>query len=558
MKKILSALFTAATVFSIIFCPDTSFTVSGDAFSDYKPDEQIIYQQGFEDGFGSWAPLGGSADLKIDTRYSRKGSSSLHVSNRLESWNGPCVSTTNILLPGETYSFEAWVHHDGNEMHTINWTLQTTDSKGKTDYLRIAEGDVGADEWKALTGGLTIPENTESSCMYFETSDIELCFNVDAVTVKGGEQAEVSSLSSTGTVEFTYGFEEGTDGWKPRGNEVVSRSSNFSYIGRYSLYVSERTKFWNAPAINISSVIKPGICYEYSSYVMYNGRSYENEHDFIIALEYTSDGKINYQVLDSKTLQKGNWSRLSGDFTLPESATDISLYIQTADPEDPSNITENDLMCYYIDNITIMDSTVIKQRQLIKNFIIIALVTLSFAAIIIISLIIIKKANETSTLIANAEKDCMTDTFNRNSFEIQIAHLENCPEECRKIYITLCDVNFLKHINDNYGHQKGDDAIIRCAEILKKTTGSKGSVYRTGGDEFVCITKTNMQDKIKTAMNIESQQYKGYPFAVAVGTAKYDPSEDGNVPDIKLILARSDKEMYNDKQQIKESSKNFI
>lgn len=558
MKKILSALFTAATVFSIIFCPDISFPVSGEAFPDYQPNEQIIYQQDFEDGFGSWAPLGGSADLAIDTRHSRKGSTSLHVSNRLESWNGPCVSTTNILLPGETYSFEAWVHHDGNEMHTINWTLQTTDSDGKNDYVQIATGDAGPGGWNKLTGELTIPENAESSCMYFETSDIELCFNVDAITIKGFQQAEVSSINSTGSVEFIYGFEEGTDGWKPRGNEVVTRSSNFSYLGRYSLYVSERTKFWNAPSINISSIVNPGICYEYSSYVMYNGRSYEKEHDFIIALEYTSDGKKNYQALDSKTLQKGNWSKLSGDFTLPENATDIFLYIQTAEPEDSSDINENDLMCYYIDNITIMDSTVIKQRQLIKNFIIIALVTLSFAAIIIISLIVIKKANETSTLIANAEKDCMTDTFNRNSFEIQIAHLENCPEECRKMYITLCDVNFLKHINDNYGHQKGDDAIIRCASVLTGTVGQKGSVYRTGGDEFVCMTKVNMHDKIRQAMNIESQQYKGYPFAVAVGTAKYDPSEDGNVPDIKLILARSDKEMYNDKQQIKESSKNFI
>ena len=67
-----------------------------------------------------------------------------------------------------------------------------------------------------------------------------------------------------------------------------------------------------------------------------------------------------------------------------------------------------------------------------------------------------------------------------------------------------------------------------------------------------------MHDKIRQAMDIESQKYKGYPFAVAAGTAKYEPSEDGNIPDIKLILARSDKEMYKDKEEIKSRMKNYI
>ncbi|MDE5855152.1 MAG: GGDEF domain-containing protein, partial [Ruminococcus sp.] len=131
------------------------------------------------------------------------------------------------------------------------------------------------------------------------------------------------------------------------------------------------------------------------------------------------------------------------------------------------------------------------------------------------------------------------------------------PEKCRKLYFTVCDVNFLKYINDNYGHEMGDKAIIRCAEVLLKVVSKKGKVYRTGGDEFICIVKSDLTQAIKTEFLIEASRYKGYPFSVAVGTSHYDKSIDFDNPSTKTILARSDKEMYNHKQEIKKFTKEF-
>ncbi len=518
-----------------------------------KAEEYVVYTQSFEGEYGGWTPLGGQADLSIDSRHSRQGSTSLNVCNRVNTWNGPYLKTDSIFAEGETYTFEAWVHHDDKGNHPINWIFMYDLPGDGTTYEPIAQIEAGPDGWTSISGTATVPFGITSCGIYFESTDLELSFNIDAVKITGTHKAITSALNENGSAEYSYDFEEGFDGWKARGNAVVERSTNFSYTGRYSLYVSERTKFWNAPTVSISNLVENGVRYEYSAYVMYNGRMYENEHDFQIELQYNFEGQELYRPVGYKTLQKGNWSKISGEFTLPEGASDVMMYIQTADVPTDAEADANDLMAFYIDSVTIEDSTVKHQRQLSINIIkglVIAFIIFAAASSV---LLVVRKFSSDNSLIASAATDAMTGARNRNSYEIQISHLENRPDECMKLQITLCDVNFLKHINDNYGHQKGDDAIVRCAEVLLRTVGKKGTVFRTGGDEFVCITKTGMADKIRQALVAESQIYKGYPFAVATGSAEYSPEEDGPVADIKLILARSDKEMYKNKEALKKS-----
>ncbi len=54
------------------------------------------------------------------------------------------------------------------------------------------------------------------------------------------------------------------------------------------------------------------------------------------------------------------------------------------------------------------------------------------------------------------------------------------------IYISL-DLNSLKHINDTYGHDVGDEMICAAAACMTASFGEFGKVYRIGGDEFVVI-----------------------------------------------------------------------
>lgn len=547
MRKILSVISVFAVIAVCLMFPYSETSVKGYVFPSSAPDTVTVFSEGFENGFGNWAPLGGGAELKIDTRFSKDGSSSLQVTNRVETWSGPFIST-KFLEKNEKYTFDAWVHHDAEDFSTINWILQYETVSSGVLYEEIASESVPPGNWVHLSGTFQMPRDTISSGMYFEAADLSLTFNVDAITVTGKKAAETTASDEEKPEEFNFGFEEDEENWRARGNAKTERSSSFSYLGRYSLYTHDRSKYWNAPSVDISSMVRTGICYEYSAYVMYNERQYENEHIFQIELQYTYEGQELYSPVDLKTLQKGNWSKLCGEFTLPEGASDIQLFIQTADVEEGQEADKNDLMSYYIDNIKIVDCTIRNERESQSRFFNIIIISAAVIILAIFVVIIFKVLDDKNSELSAAARDSMTNTFNRNSYEMQIAHYQNCPDECKKIWITMCDVNFLKTINDNYGHQKGDDAITRCAKLLNRVIGKKGSVFRTGGDEFVCITRRSFTTKLREAFDVETQQYKGYPFSVAVGAACYEPEEDGPEADIKLILARSDKEMYRDKE----------
>lgn len=81
--------------------------------------------------------------------------------------------------------------------------------------------------------------------------------------------------------------------------------------------------------------------------------------------------------------------------------------------------------------------------------------------------------------------DEMTGLYNRSCYENDINELS---KEEKIITFIITDLFRLKHINDTYGHEKGDKYIEDASHILKETfTDKKSKVYRLGGDEFVVI-----------------------------------------------------------------------
>lgn len=502
-----------------------------------------------ENGFENWSPLGGQSKLSIDHKRSHKGNSSLKVSDREKTWSGPSLNITDYAKPGETLYFEAEVVcEDKND--TVSLSIKYSDDSGIDSYDTAASVEANASVWSYMSGEIVIPENVANAIIYFEATELDTNFYIDDVKIYSSSPAVTTEKETKKQSEYSFGFEEGNDGWISRGNALIEITDSFSYTGKFSIYVSQRAKVWHGPSVRLYKV-EPGLNYTYSAYVMYNGKEYEDNHTFLIELQYNYEGKEVYDVVSRKEVQKGTWSNISGDFTLPQGATDIFFYIQTENVNDEW-VTENDLMSFYVDNVTIIDSTIMNHRKLIKYF----LIGISVIAFTLLLTFIMKKYIKnhlyTKQILQAASLDSMTGALNRNTFEEKMKYLELNPEKCRNLYVTICDVNYLKYINDNYGHEKGDKAIIRCASSLLKAVSNKnGEVYRTGGDEFMCLTRKNYTEEIKIQLAIESAQYDGYPFSVAVGTASYDRLHNSGVPDIKEIVTRSDKAMYIDKQEQK-------
>ena len=63
------------------------------------------------------------------------------------------------------------------------------------------------------------------------------------------------------------------------------------------------------------------------------------------------------------------------------------------------------------------------------------------------------------------------------------------------ITVIMADINGLKLLNDSFGHNKGDEALIKVAELLKANSNSKDIVARLGGDEFAVIMLQDNSNK---------------------------------------------------------------
>ena len=101
--------------------------------------------------------------------------------------------------------------------------------------------------------------------------------------------------------------------------------------------------------------------------------------------------------------------------------------------------------------------------------------------------------------------DILTGARNRRAFD---AHKSNLLNE-KSYALVVFDINGLKPVNDNLGHEQGDKLIMGTAEVLIASFFDIGKVYRIGGDEFCVICDDKNEEQIKEALdNVEQNIMK--------------------------------------------------
>ena len=151
-----------------------------------------------------------------------------------------------------------------------------------------------------------------------------------------------------------------------------------------------------------------------------------------------------------------------------------------------------------------------------------------------------------------ANTDMLTDVFNRNAYEDTLRRLEQQELELRSTCVVMFDINDMKHINDHYGHEKGDQALKLCCRCIQQSFGLDGNCYRIGGDEFVylCSKGKNLSRcaaRFDEMIRTEARELD-FPFGVAMGYACYDATVDHALRD---VIRRSDDMMYRNKEKQK-------
>lgn len=171
---------------------------------------------------------------------------------------------------------------------------------------------------------------------------------------------------------------------------------------------------------------------------------------------------------------------------------------------------------------------------------------------------IISAERKAANLQELANTDALTGVGNKTAYDREIRRLQGMLSIGHsKVGLAIADLNFLKVINDTYGHEKGNVALVKLCDLICETfTHSK--VFRIGGDEFVIILHgedyTNY-DRLMESFNGElaaiSEDGSLEPWekiSAAVGAAFYDASIDENFDG---LFRRADHVMYDRKKEMK-------
>ena len=154
-------------------------------------------------------------------------------------------------------------------------------------------------------------------------------------------------------------------------------------------------------------------------------------------------------------------------------------------------------------------------------------------------------------------RDTLTGLYNRRFFNEQINRLDT--KRQLPISIIMADVNGLKIINDSYGHKKGDELLVKTANILKNSLRDEDIIARHGGDEFAILLPKTPKKKAKKIINRireKTEITKENPIPISIGLGLATKSEKKE--NIQATLKRADNIMYKNKLSKSKSAKNKI
>ena len=145
--------------------------------------------------------------------------------------------------------------------------------------------------------------------------------------------------------------------------------------------------------------------------------------------------------------------------------------------------------------------------------------------------------------------DDLTGLFNRRGFfAAATQQLKLAQRNGQNLLLFFCDVDNLKTINDAYGHQEGDLALIRTADALEQSFRGCDILSRLGGDEFVALVpQTSNQGQEIFLRRLEKNLKKSsateprYSLSLSVGVARFDPKRAVTLGE---LMVEADKAMY--------------
>ena len=207
---------------------------------------------------------------------------------------------------------------------------------------------------------------------------------------------------------------------------------------------------------------------------------------------------------------------------------------------------------YSMDLLTDYVMEIVKKIMIIFAGVVIVIAAVS---VIVTNRRIVEPFNK---LEKEAYRDTLTGLLNRTAYFRYAQQLdEQAAAGTAAFSLVMIDVNFLKRVNDTYGHEKGNTYLKSAADLIRSVFGSE-QLYRIGGDEFVAVlegsARNRAEDLIRTFREKVREKQEDETLqpwekvSAAIGMAAYEKGKDQSSDD---VLKRADQAMYAAKTAMK-------
>ncbi len=155
--------------------------------------------------------------------------------------------------------------------------------------------------------------------------------------------------------------------------------------------------------------------------------------------------------------------------------------------------------------------------------------------------------------------DTLTGIYNRRGFFLLAEQaLRSAARHQRPYLLCFFDLNGLKEINDELGHDQGDEALYDMAEVLRSVFRSSDIIGRLGGDEFVVLAEGDSaaEPALRQRVGDEIVRHnesagRAYRLSTSIGIARFESRRPRSLSE---LLQEADRQMYEHKRHTRKSS----
>ncbi len=263
----------------------------------------------------------------------------------------------------------------------------------------------------------------------------------------------------------------------------------------------------------------------------------------ILADHYAKRGKFDLAYLEKKSYLKKYYTYRKNKRLNMIASLKQSFAIEDKKASNVLLESQNNLK---IRSVKDVEEQKVTQRN---NFILIS------SAAIIFVLLFFRQLRIRNRLIRLTRTDALTGLANRSAlFEHGERMVASFTEQPTEFSVLLLDLDHFKKINDNFGHQVGDNILIKVAELVMETMRSRDVFARLGGEEFVALLPFADNNKAKAIAMRINEKLAQHDFTSLIVQCKITASigvatMENNEMSFEDLLHCADLAMYQAKEQ---------